>query len=301
MNKKIVVMSITAGALFVASLSAGAALAVSQSENQASNVSAVESIAPKDVAKQIVEPKVRSTPDAIPEPVVIPTPVVEPIVEPAPVVEAEPLVDVEPVSAPVVAPVAAPVTPASDAGSGAENDVNDDKSVTTIAWGNPLDLGKYTGSPVEKEMAYAHEYWNTKGPSAYTYLTDVNCANFVNQALRARGWTMNGSWYNNGGNNFSSSWVSSTALKRYIASRGDAVELNDSQRGQVKIGDVAQFDWDNSGDRDHTAIVSKIETQADGHIKIYVIEHTDHAEFRDVDKMVTVDHPGASVFYWSLS
>jgi hypothetical protein len=175
-------------------------------------------------------------------------------------------------------------------------------NVVALAVGPKLNLRKYVGTPVAKQMAYAREYWATQGPSAFKYLPGVDCADFVSQTLLARGWKMNSRWHNYGGWRMSPAWISSTALRGYIASLGrrTATELNDSQRRYVKVGDVAQFDWDRSGDRDHTAVVSKVVRLASGRAKIYVSEHTDPWLLRDVDDMITRVHPGGLAYYWSI-
>ena len=81
---------------------------------------------------------------------------------------------------------------------------------------------------------------------------------------------------------FCSPWVSSTAFRDYLEESGRATALSDDQRDQVKLGDVVQFDWDNSGDRDHTAVVTRIEGSGDD-IKIYYAGHTDDTDYRSVD------------------
>ena len=180
----------------------------------------------------------------------------------------------------------------------------DDGTTVKIIPGNPLDLTKYTGTNIQKQMAYAFEYWNTSGPNTgeFKYLDNVDCANFTSQTLLARGWQMDNQWFNNGGNDVSYDWIYATGLREYTLTKPGVTELNDTQRNQVKIGDLAQFDWESTGttDRDHTAVVSKIETLPDGSIKIYVIEHTDPYNYRDVDQMINQTHPGATVYYISI-
>ena len=64
-------------------------------------------------------------------------------------------------------------------------------------------------------------------------------------------------------------------------------------------GDIVQFDWDNSGDRDHTGIVSKVEGSGDG-ISISYASHTEDADYRTVDFAITERHPGGTAYYWSV-
>jgi hypothetical protein len=96
----------------------------------------------------------------------------------------------------------------------------------------------------------------------------------------------------------SPSWASSTALRDYLSTRTDrATPLDDSQRDFVKIGDIAQFDWDSSGDRDHTAIVTRVEHTNSG-TKVWVGGHTKDADYWDVDTALATG--GGSVTYFSI-
>lgn len=154
---------------------------------------------------------------------------------------------------------------------------------------------------VDREMNYAFDNWNAHGTTKYVYISANDCVNFASQVLRARGWTDTANWFNHGGWDVGSAWVSSTALKNFIAARpARATALTDAQRASVKIGDVVQFDWDKTGDRDHTAIISKKTVDADGHVNLYYVAHTDHVQFRSVDWAITTQHPGAKVYYWSV-
>ncbi|WP_213814264.1 amidase domain-containing protein [Glaciihabitans sp. dw_435] len=154
---------------------------------------------------------------------------------------------------------------------------------------------------VDREMNYAFDNWNAHGTKKYVYISANDCVNFASQVLRARGWTDTANWFNHGGWDVGTAWVSSTALKNFIAARpARATALTDAQRASVKIGDVVQFDWDKSGDRDHTAIISKKTVDADGHVNLYYVAHTDHVQFRSVDWAITTQHPGAKVYYWSV-
>jgi hypothetical protein len=69
---------------------------------------------------------------------------------------------------------------------------------------------------------------------------------------------------------------------------------------QVKVGDIAQFDWYNKGIRNHTAIVTKVAQLGDGSWRVWVGEHTDPYEYRNVTQMITETHPGATVYFLSL-
>jgi Putative amidase domain len=156
---------------------------------------------------------------------------------------------------------------------------------------------KYSGTPVEREIKYVAANWYTQGATKYSYIPNEDCANFVSQALSARGWKSSPSWKRG-----SKDWISSTHLRKWILRTHPGVkELSGvASFSKVKVGDIAQFDWDNSGNRDHTAIVTSVQLMADGTYKVSVGEHTDPYEYRGVLHMITVVHPGAKVYFLSL-
>lgn len=159
-------------------------------------------------------------------------------------------------------------------------------------------------SPVDAQMAYVFAHWDNYNLAEYGSLYDTDCANFASQSLLERGWTMTDDWWAEGAGDdfdFSKAWVSSTYFMNYAEEHPElATALDDSQRDQVKVGDIVQFDWDNSGDRDHTGIVSKVVT-TDAGTQVYYAGHTDDTDYRTVDEAITVIHPGASVYYWSIA
>ncbi|GAA1808466.1 hypothetical protein GCM10009749_16100 [Agromyces neolithicus] len=154
---------------------------------------------------------------------------------------------------------------------------------------------------VQAQVDYALAYWKDYNPQ-YGVLGITDCVNFASQTLIARGWEQDDEWYNDPADVYkaSASWRSSTSFRDWLATRPDlATPLDDTQRDQVEVGDIAQFDWDDSGDRDHTGIVTKVERTAAG-TKIYFAGHTLDSDYRDVDTAITVDHPGGTAYYWSL-
>lgn len=155
---------------------------------------------------------------------------------------------------------------------------------------------------VQKQLNYVLAHWKNYNLRKYGQLSDNDCVDFTSQSLIARGWKMDDQWWSSGTGadfDYSSAWVSSTAFRDYLAASGRATALTDAQRDQVKLGDVVQFDWDNSGDRDHTGVVTRID-HVDGKTVIYYAGHTDDTDYRSVDWAITVKHPGASVYYWSI-
>jgi hypothetical protein len=191
-------------------------------------------------------------------------------------------------STPTTASASATATPTATA----------DPRETPVATAEPVAVD----AAVQAQLNYALTYWSDYNTDEYGVVTGTDCVNFTSQSLIERGWTMDDAWWASGTGSdfeFSSPWVSSTAFMRYMADSGRATALTDDQRDQVKLGDVVQFDWDNSGDRDHTAIVSKIEGTGDD-IVIYYAGHTDDTDYRSVDYAITEKHPGGTAYYWSI-
>ncbi|TDW30337.1 amidase domain-containing protein [Cryobacterium psychrophilum] len=157
---------------------------------------------------------------------------------------------------------------------------------------------------VQAQLDYALAHWD-KGnynTAEYGVLGINDCVNFASQTLIARGWQMDATWNSpRDGDAYSASaaWRSSTALMHYLAGSGKVTALTDDQRDQVKLGDIVQFDWDNSGDRDHTGVVSRIEGSGDD-IVIYYAGHTEDSDYRSVDFAITERHPGGTAYYWSV-
>lgn len=200
----------------------------------------------------------------------------------------------------------ATATPAADSTQPAptadETETEPDPTSTERAV--PADAGDPVpvDAQAQAQVDYMLAHWTDYNTADYGVISDNDCVNFTSQSLIVRGWEMDDEWYAEGtGSDFSTSspWISSTALMNYIADSGRATALTDDQRDQVKLGDVAQFDWDNSGDRDHTGVVTRIEGSGDD-IKIYYAGHTDDTDFLSVDYAITEKHPGATAYYWSI-
>jgi hypothetical protein len=158
-------------------------------------------------------------------------------------------------------------------------------------------------TPVDAQMNYVLAHWSERNIAEYGTLVDNDCVNFTSQSLIKRGWTMDDAWWHtqtDGVDSYSSPWISSTAMKKYFDTRPElATALTDDQRDSVVVGDIVQFDWDNSGDRDHTGIVSRVEgTGADR--QIFFAGHSLDSDFRSVDVAITTDHPGGTAYYWHL-
>ena len=194
------------------------------------------------------------------------------------------------------APTATPRAAPADAGAPVAVEQPKPAPVAPVAPAAPATVG------VEAQVAYMLAHWSSYNTADYGVIADNDCVNFTSQSLIQRGWEMDDAWWSKGkGGSFthSAAWISSTAMMKYLASSGRVTALTDDQRDEVKVGDIAQFDWDNSGDRDHTGVVTRIEGSGDN-IEIFYAGHTDDTDYRSVDYAITEKHPGATAYYWSI-
>lgn len=75
-----------------------------------------------------------------------------------------------------------------------------------------------------------------------------------------------------------------------------AVAVDDRHRGHVAVGDVAQFDRDASGDRDHTAVVTRVQHEG-GRVVVQVAEHSPAGLHDSVDRLIA-GHRGHGVVHY---
>jgi hypothetical protein len=199
------------------------------------------------------------------------------------------------------APGSAMVGASGDTASGATSPEADDATVDTGA--GDLDLASLSPS-VAAQLKYVRGHWQDTSSDQFGYLPENDCVNFASQSLLARGWETDDEWwYSDDGDPWShpAAWISSTSFMEYLEEHPErATALTDDQRDQVKVGDIVQFDWDDSGDRDHTGVVTSVTTEPDGSITILYAGHTDATWDRSVDWAITEHHPGGVAYYWSI-
>ncbi len=161
-------------------------------------------------------------------------------------------------------------------------------------------------TPVDQQLAYAMAHWNDYNTAQYGDLNPVggDCANFVSQTLIARGWQMNSAWYNHdAASDWSPAWGYVPAMDDYFRQNATKLGLTEyplDQRDKIKVGDIVMFDWNNNDSLDHVQIVSAVST-VNGKITIEMAGHNTDTDYRDLDHTITVDHPGATGHFWSLS
>jgi hypothetical protein len=148
---------------------------------------------------------------------------------------------------------------------------------------------------ITAQSDYLLRHWSDYNPD-YMTLGGNDCVNFTSQGLVARGWPMDAEWWYAGGGS-SPAWISSTAFAAYLGAHPERATYLGGDRSGVKIGDVVQFDWDDSGDRDHTTTVTRVDHTADG-VKVYVAGHTKDSDFWDVDEALATG--GGSATFWSI-
>lgn len=157
---------------------------------------------------------------------------------------------------------------------------------------------------IKAQLDYALAHWNNYNTAQFGDLNPVggDCQNFVSQSLIARGWTMDSDWYSyDAGEDWSSPWGFVPAFDEYLRAhpeRGATIATLD-ERSTVKIGDIVMFDWEGNGALDHVQVVSSISV-VDGEIKIGMVGHNLDTDYRDLDTTLTVDHPGATAYFWRI-
>lgn len=194
---------------------------------------------------------------------------------------------------------------AADADPAAAEAAEAAEAAAASAEGAAVELDWASLSPaVAAQMQHVQANWQQTESAEFGYLDENDCVNFASQSLLMRGWVEDDEWWYAAGDAYSSStaWRSSTAFMEYLAAHPEkATLLTDDQRGQVRVGDIVQFDWDDSGDRDHTGIVTAILTNDDGSIDVRYAGHTDATWDRSVDEAITELHPGGVATYWSIA
>ncbi len=155
---------------------------------------------------------------------------------------------------------------------------------------------------VKAQVAYALKYYDSPNTKSFSDLGDTDCANFVSQTLHARGWHMTKEWKatkENGKQFYTSAWISSTALHDYIQKHKLGTALSWKRINKVQVGDIVQFDWDNSGDRDHTAIVSAI-LETNGNRELLLAEHSKGAFNFPISALLAIHFGPTKVYFWHL-
>lgn len=178
---------------------------------------------------------------------------------------------------------------------------------TPVPTPEPLSFGWEAVSPVDRQLQYALAHWSTDTYNLAEFSSfnplGGDCANFVGQTLLARGWAQTDDWHNrDSGATYTQSWVYVPTFDEWLRDNADELgitELPFEKRDQVKVGDIVMFDWNHNDMLDHTQIVSEVSV-VDGKSIIKMAGHNLDSDFRDLDTTITVDHPGATAYFWSI-
>ncbi len=171
-------------------------------------------------------------------------------------------------------------------------------------WGKYQYIGPSTPAAA-RQIEYAVKHYETPNKAEFGYLGPVDCANYASQILLARGWQMDDVWWQDPDAwepyGYSAAWVSSTALNEYLISRPDlARALTWEQIDQIQVGDIVMFDWDASGDRDHTAIVSSIRLSSTSR-ELLLTSHSDAKFNYPLRTQLGQSLPETKVYFWHLT
>ncbi|GAA4679533.1 amidase domain-containing protein [Frondihabitans cladoniiphilus] len=178
------------------------------------------------------------------------------------------------------------------------------KGTVAVAATKPLTYTWAVQTGVDKEMQYAFAHWNTTtyNPAYYDFnAVGGDCQNFVSQSLLARGLATTAGWFYTSQSSHSESWGYAPSFNSYLAANPKLgfTKLTSDQRSQLSVGDLAYFDWNHNGVPDHTMIVSGVST-VNGVTKVTLVGHNLDSDYRDLDTAITVDHPGATVWFWKV-
>lgn len=156
-----------------------------------------------------------------------------------------------------------------------------------------------TTKPVIAQLDYAEKHYKSPNKETFGDLGGTDCVNFVSQTLLSRGWNLNPDWTYKP--KFSRAWISSTGFREYLLTKPElATELTWEDRDLIQVGDVVQFDWDNSGDRDHTAIISGIQI-TNGKRELLHSSHSPAAFDWPITELLAEQDKRTKVYFWQLA
>jgi hypothetical protein len=180
----------------------------------------------------------------------------------------------------------------------------------TVSAGTPVATTKLTYAAltdVDRQLQYAMAHWSNYNLAEYGNMNSIggDCANFVSQTLIARGWQQRSDWYNrDGGAQHSATWTYCPSMDPWLDTNAATFGLTRrplSDRKDVRVGDIVMWDWNGNGSPDHTTIVSEVFPQTDGTVLIKSASHNEDGPYRDLDEMITVQHPGGTAWFHTFA
>jgi hypothetical protein len=218
-----------------------------------------------------------------------------------------------------VAPVPSANAATSDGNGSTSNDGQSGSVATpgatstptpTVSTGTPVATTKLTYAAltdVDRQLQYAMAHWNNYNTAEYGNMNSIggDCANFVSQTLIARGWQQRSDWYNrDAGAEHSATWTYCPSLDPWLDTNAATYGLTRrtlADRKDVRVGDIIMWDWNGNGSPDHTTIVSEVFPQPDGTVLIKSASHNEDGPYRDLDDMITVQHPGGTAWFHTFA
>jgi len=170
---------------------------------------------------------------------------------------------------------------------------------STVHDAKPIGTVTRSSNPaVVSQLEYAKSHYKNPNKDTFGDLGGVDCVNFVSQTLLARGWNLNMDWtYKDG---YSRAWISSTGFRDYLRMHPELATENTWDKSEkLEVGDVVQFDWDNSGDRDHTAIVSGF-TTINGSKEVLLASHSPAAFDWSITDVLAQNDDRTVVYFWQI-
>ena len=156
---------------------------------------------------------------------------------------------------------------------------------------------------VDRQLEYAMRHWSDYNTAEYGTMNPIggDCANYVSQTLIARGWQQRSDWYNRAaGAEHSATWTYCPTMDPWLTANAATFGLTRrslEERDKVKVGDIVFYDWNDNQSPDHTTIVSEVFTESDGTVRIKSASHNQDGPYRDLDEMITVQHPGGTAWF----
>lgn len=151
---------------------------------------------------------------------------------------------------------------------GADPNNPEDRNICSGSSGPAQHLSGQSRYDRQRAVQYAELWWNSYNPG-YRHF-EVDCTNFVSQAIHAGGMPMDfspqrsrGWWYRDGDKsreNWSFSWAVAHSLHAYLASGGKYLQaIKVTNPAELQLGDIICYDWEGDGRWDHNTIVTAID------------------------------------------
>ncbi len=174
--------------------------------------------------------------------------------------------------------------------------------IALFAFSAVAEAGSYNGYAARD---YALQYAINPNP-AYRYF-DLDCTNFVSQALLAGGWTETGkynyasnyAWYYDWGTRpgYSNTWTVANNLYYFLSYSYRAYPVGLAHKpwyNYFSVGDIVQIDYTKDGSWDHSMIVTAISVN-----DMYMTYHTSNTKDKSLNQIMA-EYPNAGFLGWHI-